>query len=57
MTEPLAASRCGADGVPVFVEVGAPTDDELHALLQSIITPLMKLPMQRLAALLSRPRL
>ncbi len=26
--------RCGADGVPTFVEVGAPTDDELHALLR-----------------------
>jgi len=25
--------RCGADGAPSFVEVGAPTVDELHALL------------------------
>jgi hypothetical protein len=24
--------RCHADGVPSFVEAGAPTDDELHAL-------------------------
>jgi hypothetical protein len=23
--------RCGADGLPVFVEAGAPTDDQLHA--------------------------
>jgi hypothetical protein len=29
--------RCGADGVPEFVEVGAPTDNEVHALLQTII--------------------
>ena len=34
--------RCGADGAPTFVEVDAPTDDELHALLQKIITKLMK---------------
>jgi hypothetical protein len=34
--------RCGADGVPTLVEVGVPTDDELHALLQAIITRLMK---------------
>ena len=31
--------RCGADGVPIFVEVRAPTDDELHALLQTMIRP------------------
>ena len=31
--------RCGADGVPSFVEVDAPTDDKLHALLQSIDHP------------------
>jgi hypothetical protein len=35
--------RCGADGVPAFVEAGALSDDELHALLQTIITRLMKL--------------
>ena len=35
--------RCGADGVPVFVEAGAPTDDELHALLQTFVTRLMKM--------------
>ena len=33
--------RCGADGAPVFVEVGAPTEDELHALLQTVITRLL----------------
>ena len=35
--------RCGAEGVPEFVEVGSPTDDEVHALLQSVITRLMKM--------------
>ncbi len=35
--------RCGADGAPAFVEVGTPSDDELHALLQTVITRLMKL--------------
>ena len=35
--------RCGGDGVPSFVEAGAPTDDELHALLQTVITRLMKM--------------
>jgi hypothetical protein len=39
--------RCGADGVPQFVEVGSPTDDEVHALLQAIITRLMKLLTRR----------
>jgi len=39
--------RCGADGVLVFVEVGAPTDDELHTLLPSLITRLMKLLTRR----------
>ena len=38
---------CGADGAPAFVEVGAPTDDELHALLQTVITRLMKLLTRR----------
>ncbi|OYU93018.1 MAG: IS91 family transposase, partial [Burkholderiales bacterium PBB5] len=37
----------GGDGVPAFVEVAAPTDDELHALLQALITRLMKLLMRR----------
>ncbi len=36
--------RCGADGVPVFVEARAPSDDELHALLHTVITKLMAVP-------------
>ena len=39
--------RCGAEGAPAFIEVGSPTDDELHALLQTIITRLMKLLTRR----------
>ncbi|MBK6862435.1 MAG: transposase [Ideonella sp.] len=39
--------RCGADGVPSFVEVNAPTDDELHALLQTVIARLMKMLTRR----------
>ena len=39
--------RCGADGAPSFVEVDAPIDDELHTLLQSLITRLMKLLTRR----------
>jgi hypothetical protein len=39
--------RCDADGAPVFVEAGAPTDDELHALPQTIITRLMKMLTRR----------
>ncbi len=39
--------RCGADGVPVFVQAGAPTDDELHALLQTFVTRLMKILTRR----------
>ena len=35
--------RCGADGVPTFVEVSSPTDDELHALLQTVFTRMMKM--------------
>jgi hypothetical protein len=35
--------RCDADGVPAFVEAEAPTEDELHALLQTVITRLMKM--------------
>ena len=34
---------CGGDGVPTFVEAGKPTDDELHALLHTVITRLMKM--------------
>ncbi len=39
--------RCGADGVPEFVEAGSPTDDEVPALLQAIITGLMKMLTRR----------
>jgi hypothetical protein len=39
--------RCGADGAPTFVEVGAPTDDELHVLLHTVITRLMKMLTRR----------
>lgn len=39
--------RCGADGAPTFVETEAPTDDELHALLQTDITRLMKMLTRR----------
>ena len=38
---------CGADGVPVYVEAGAPSDDELHALLHTVITRLMKMLTRR----------
>jgi len=37
----------GADGGPTFVEAGAPTEDELHALLQTVITRLTKLLTRR----------
>lgn len=39
--------RCGADGVPSCVEVHAPTDDELHALLQTAIARLMNMLTRR----------
>jgi hypothetical protein len=39
--------RCGADGAPAFVEVDAPSDDELYAPLQSVITRLMKMLTRR----------
>ena len=35
--------RRGGDGVPVFVEVPAPTDEALQAVLHKIITRLMGL--------------
>lgn len=38
--------RCGADVAPAFVEVAAPPD-ELHALLQTAITRLMKMLSRR----------
>jgi hypothetical protein len=39
--------RCGADGVPAFVEVRVPAADELHALLRTLVARLMKLLMRR----------
>jgi hypothetical protein len=39
--------RCDADGRPGFVEASEPTDDELHALLQTVIARLMKLLTRR----------
>ena len=39
--------RVGGDGVPAFVEVAVPTDDELHASLQTLITRLTKLLTRR----------
>ena len=39
--------RCGADGAPAFFEAGPPTDDELHALLRTVIDRLMKLLKRR----------
>jgi hypothetical protein len=39
--------RCCGDGVPVIIEVAAPTDDELHALLQTVITRLMTMLARR----------
>ena len=39
--------RCGADGAPSFVEADAPTDEELHALLRSVIVRLMKMLTRR----------
>jgi hypothetical protein len=35
--------RSGADGVPEFIEVAAPTEEGLHALLQTVIARLMTL--------------
>ena len=34
--------RCGSDGVPEFIEAGAPSDEQIHAVLQTLITRLMK---------------
>ena len=39
--------RCGADGAPGFLQAGAPSDDELHALLQTVMPRLMKILMRR----------
>ncbi|MCU0968585.1 MAG: hypothetical protein MUF03_07125 [Rubrivivax sp.] len=39
--------RCSADGTPAFVEASAATDDELHALLHTVIDRLMKMLTRR----------
>jgi ribosomal protein S27AE len=39
--------RCDADGAPSFIETNAPTDDQLHALLQTVIARLMKMLTRR----------
>ncbi|MFN5167604.1 MAG: transposase [Pseudomonadota bacterium] len=39
--------RGEADGMPSCVEAAAPTDDELHALLQTVIAWLLKMPTRR----------
>jgi hypothetical protein len=39
--------RCGADDVRAFVEVSAPNDEALHALLQKLIIRLKKLLSRR----------
>ncbi|MFM7531771.1 MAG: hypothetical protein ACKO5J_04635, partial [Rubrivivax sp.] len=39
--------RCGADGAPAFIEADAPTDNELDALLHTIIARLMKMLTRR----------
>lgn len=39
--------RCSADGALTFVEMGAPTEHELRALLQKIIARLMKMLTRR----------
>ena len=38
---------CDADGSPAFIEADAPNDDELHALLQTVIARLMKMLTRR----------
>jgi hypothetical protein len=39
--------RCSADGTPAFVDVSAPTEDELHALPQVVIARIIKMPTHR----------
>ncbi|MFM8928026.1 MAG: transposase [Betaproteobacteria bacterium] len=41
------AYRCDADGAPAFIEADAPTDDELDALLRTVISRLMKMLTRR----------
>lgn len=35
--------RCGADGAPTFIEAAASTDQELYALMQTVIARFMKM--------------
>ena len=35
--------RCGADGTPTLIEAAASTDEECHALLQTVIALFMKM--------------
>lgn len=39
--------RCGAEGAPTFIEAAASTDEELQALLQTVIARLMKMLTRR----------
>jgi hypothetical protein len=41
--------RRGTDGLPAFIEAGAPADEELHALLQTVMALLMKMLTHRSA--------
>jgi len=53
-----ARAGAAADGVPSFVEVAAATDNELHALSQTLITRRMKLLTRRgVLSRISRARL
>ena len=54
---PIGSSlRCGADGAPVFVEAAVPSDDELHALLQTVIANDRK-RLEQLCRYITRPAL
>jgi hypothetical protein len=44
---PDVAYRSSADGVPEFIEAAGPTDEELHALQQTVIARLMQLLARR----------
>jgi len=39
--------RCGANGTPNFIDAAASTDEELHALLQTVIARFMKMLTRR----------
>jgi hypothetical protein len=40
-------SRCDANGAPNFIEAAASSNEELHALLQTVIAWFMKILMRR----------